>query len=146
MGQSMQDSTHNTSALAEYIFYEDSLARVTLRRNAAVAVVTQDNSQTDTLYFGADTLIYYTLPHCDIPQPELKNAASRLSDILTDPVGEYRKKAAEEAAKKAAEAAAKKELEDRGGRITVLPEYAAEGGGDDTLAYIASRSGKHDVS
>ena len=33
-----------------------------------------------------------------------------------------------------------------GGRITVLPEYAAECGGDDTLAYIASRSGKHDVS
>ena len=116
----MQDSTHNTSALAEYIFYEDSLARVTLRRNAAVAVVTQDNSQTDTLYFGADTLIYYTLPHCDIPQPELKNAASRLSDILTDPVGEYRKKAAEEAAKKAAEAAAKKELEDRGGAAAPL--------------------------
>ena len=111
----MQDSTHRTSALAEYMYYEDSLARITMRRKAAVAVVSEENEKTDTLYFGADTLIYYSLRKCDIPESEIKNAKTRLSDILTDPVGEYRKKAAEEAAKKAEEAAKKKELEERGG-------------------------------
>ena len=111
----MQDSTHRTSALAEYMYYEDSLARITMRRKAAVAVVSEENEKTDTIYFGADTLIYYSLRKCDIPESEIRNAQTRLSDILTDPVGEYRKKAAEEAAKKAEEAAKKKELEERGG-------------------------------
>ena len=113
----MQDSTHRTSALAEYIYYEDSLAQVTMRRKAAVAVVTEENEKPDTLYFGADTLIYYTLRMCDIPESEIRNAQTRLSDILTDPVGEYRKKAAEEAAKKAEEAAKRKEMEERGGAV-----------------------------
>ena len=113
----MQDSTHRTSALAEYIYYEDSLSQVTMRRKAAVAVVTEENEKTDTLYFGADTLIYYTLRMCDIPESEIRNAQTRLSDILTDPVGEYRKKAAEEAAKKAEEAAKRKEMEERGGAV-----------------------------
>ena len=111
----MQDSTHRTSALAEYMYYEDSLARITMRRKAAVAVVSEENEKTDTIYFGADTLIYYSLRKCDIPESEIRNAQTRLSDILTDPVGEYRKKAAEEAAKKAEEAAKQKELEERGG-------------------------------
>ena len=86
------------------MYYEDSLARITMRRKAAVAVVTEENEKTDTIYFGADTLIYYSLRKCDIPESEIRNAQTRLSDILTDPVGEYRKKAAEEAAKKAEEA------------------------------------------
>ena len=122
----MQDSTHRTSALAEYMFYEDSLAQITLRRKAAVAVVSEENEKTDTLYFGADTLIYYTLRRCDIPESEIKVSQTRLSDILTDPVGEYRKKAAEEAAKKAAEAAAKKELEDRGGAALPSKEQSSD--------------------
>ena len=126
----MQDSTHRTSALAEYMYYEDSLARITMRRKAAVAVVTEENEKTDTIYFGADTLIYYSLRKCDIPESEIRNAQTRLSDILTDPVGEYRKKAAEEAAKKAEEAAKKKELEERGGAAVPSADKAlAKGSG-----------------
>ena len=78
---------------------------MTLRKEAAVAIVTEDDlSQKDTLYFGADTLVYYTLRHCDIPKSELANSTARISEIMTDPVGEYRKKAAEAAAKAQAEA------------------------------------------
>ena len=70
-----------------------------------MAIVTEDDlSQKDTLYFGADTLVYYTLRHCDIPKSELANSTARISEIMTDPVGEYRKKAAEAAAKAQAEA------------------------------------------
>lgn len=100
----LQDSLHNTTAVSRYLFYEDSLSTVTLRKEAAVAIVTEDDlSQKDTLYFGADTLVYYTLRHCDIPKSELANSTARISEIMTDPVGEYRKKAAEAAAKAQAE-------------------------------------------
>ena len=101
----LQDSLHNTTAVSRYLFYEDSLSTVTLRKEAAVAIVTEDDlSQKDTLYFGADTLVYYTLRPCDIPKSELANSTARISEIMTDPVGEYRKKAAEAAAKAQAEA------------------------------------------
>lgn len=101
----LQGSLHNTTAVSRYLFYEDSLSTVTLRKEAAVAIVTEDDlSQKDTLYFGADTLVYYTLRHCDIPKSELANSTARISEIMTDPVGEYRKKAAEAAAKAQAEA------------------------------------------
>lgn len=101
----LQDSLHNTTAVSRYLFYEDSLSTVTLRKEAAVAIVTEDElSQKDTLYFGADTLVYYTLRHCDIPKSELANSTARISEIMTDPVGEYRKKAAEAASKAQAEA------------------------------------------
>lgn len=101
----LQDSLHNTTAVSRYLFYEDSLSTVILRKEAAVAIVTEDElSQKDTLYFGADTLVYYTLRHCDIPKSELANSTARISEIMTDPVGEYRKKAAEAAAKAQAEA------------------------------------------
>lgn len=101
----LQDSLHNTTAVSRYLFYEDSLSTVTLCKEAAVAIVTEDElSQKDTLYFGADTLVYYTLRHCDIPKSELANSTARISEIMTDPVGEYRKKAAEAAAKAQAEA------------------------------------------
>ena len=101
----LQDSVRNTTAVSRYLFYEDSLSTVTLRKEAAVAIITEDNlAQKDTLYFGADTLVYYSMRYCDIPKSELANSASRRSEIMTDPVGEYRKKAAQAAAQAAEEA------------------------------------------
>ncbi len=101
----LQDSLHNTSAVSRYMFYEDSLSTITLMDEAAVAIITEDQAnQKDTLYFGADTLVYYTLRYCDIPAGELSASTSRKEEIMTDPVGEYRAKAAEAAAKAAAEA------------------------------------------
>lgn len=119
----LQDSLHNTTAVSRYLFYEDSLSTVTLRKEAAVAIVTEDElSQKDTLYFGADTLVYYTLRHCDIPKSELANSTARISEIMTDPVGEYRKKAAEAAAKAQAEALEKA----AGTRPGLKPETASK--------------------
>lgn len=119
----LQDSLHNTTAVSRYLFYEDSLSTVTLRKEAAVAIVTEDDlSQKDTLYFGADTLVYYTLRHCDIPKSELANSTARISEIMTDPVGEYRKKAAEAAAKAQAEALEKA----AGTRPGLKPETASK--------------------
>lgn len=106
----VQDTTRNVAGLADYIFYEDSLSRVTMRHRAAVAIRTSEKSgregeeKLDTLYFGADTLIYYTVRKCDVPEISIKEAEARMEEMFVDPVTEYRKKAAKEAAEAAANA------------------------------------------
>ena len=110
----VQDTTRNVAALADYIYYVDSLSKVTLRINAAVAMRTkekvkqgdEEKERIDTIYFGADTLIYYTMRKCDIPEGLIKEAEGRVEEMCGDPVTEYRKKAAKEAAEAAAAAAA----------------------------------------
>ena len=106
----VQDTTRNIAGLADYIFYEDSLARVTMRKRAAVAIRTSEKKgedgeeKLDTLYFGADTLRYYTVRKCDVPETEINEAATRVVEMFVDPVKEYREKAAKEAAEAAANA------------------------------------------
>lgn len=99
----LQDSVNRTSAVSDRLFYQDSLAKVTLTGEAAVAMVQETNEKLDTIYFGADTLIYYTLYKCNISESAVSAASGRLAELMTDPVGEYRRKAAEEAARKAEE-------------------------------------------
>lgn len=111
----VQDTTRNAFALSNELFYEDSLRQVTLRRDAAVALRTEDKitaedgsqrTKIDTIYIGADKLVYYTVRKCDIPESVVTESKTRLEEIYSDPVTEYRRKAlkaAEEAAKKAAE-------------------------------------------
>jgi len=95
----MQDTTRNTAALAGYIYYCDSSSRITMKRDAAFAMKTDRDGKVDTLYFGADAFFYEVVRKCDIPEAEVKCAAERLSDMFVDPVSEYRRRAAEEAAK-----------------------------------------------
>ena len=94
----LQDTTRNVSAVGNRLFYEDSLRKVTLSKEAAVALRTEEKGKVDTLYLGADTLIYHTVRKCDIPEGELKASQSRLEDIHADPVSEYRRKAMEQLA------------------------------------------------
>ena len=101
----LQDTTRHIAALADYIFYEDSLSRVTMEKRAAVVLETREESKTDTLYFGADSFEYTARRMCDISDAEKNTAKSRLDELFTDPVGEYRTKAAKEAAEAAAKAA-----------------------------------------
>ena len=108
----VQDTTRNAFALSNELFYEDSIRQVTLRREAAVALRTEDKitaedgsqrTKIDTIYIGGDRLVYNTVRKCDIPEDVTKASATRLEEIFSDPVSEYRakaRKAAEEAAKK----------------------------------------------
>ena len=100
----VQDPGREVTAVAERIHYNDTLSQVKLQRNAAVALRTGKDNQRDTIYMGADTLIYRTIRRCDIPDGTVKACESRLADIMTDPVAEYRRKAAAEAAAAAEEA------------------------------------------
>lgn len=102
----VQDSSRSVAALSGRMFYKDSLSRVSMRDNAAVAMWGREN--TDTLYAGADEIVYRTVLKCDISEAEKAEAEDRLAEILGDPVSEYRRRAADEAdaaRKKTAESA-----------------------------------------
>lgn len=95
----IQDSLHNSAALADYILYQDSLSTVTLCRNAAVALITDPGTaKEDTVYLGADTLIYRSVRKCDIDPEEISAAQTRINNIHVDPVEEYRGRVAQDAA------------------------------------------------
>lgn len=107
MGEAqLHDPTRDVVAYAESIVYEDTLSRVTLTDDAALAMITDKDSDTkrDTLYAAADTFVYRTEMAFRIHPDVMAAAAARKSDIEVDPVGEFRRRAAEEAARAAEEA------------------------------------------
>lgn len=100
------DTTRNVYGLAGRLEYVDSLSKVTMTRKPAVITQTENADGTvDTVYLGAEKLIYYTLKRCDIDSMVIVDSGRRLESLEIDPVGTFRKKAAEEAAKAAEEAA-----------------------------------------
>lgn len=99
------DTTRNVYGLAGRIEYVDSLSEITMTRKPAVISQTNEDGIIDTVYLGASKLVYYTLRMCDVDSTSLAMAQQRIEDLKVDPVGTFRKKAAEEAAKAAAEAA-----------------------------------------
>ncbi len=115
------DTSRNVSSMAGKMQYIDGQSKITMTRTPAVVAKLEQGEEPDTLYFGADTIVYQTLRMCDIDSVEVANSAQRVKDLDVDPVGTYRKKAAEEAAK-AAEEAMKDDPNYR-------PQGGAQGGG-----------------
>ena len=100
------DTTRNVFALAGRLHYVDTLSQVTMTRDPAViSQVEEKDGSIDTLYLGADRLVYYTVQKWQIPESLIKDSQTRLDALAVDPVGEFRRKAAQEAAKAAEEAA-----------------------------------------
>lgn len=92
----VMDTTRNVTAVADYMLYVDSLNRITMRDRAAIAAVTEQDNQRDTLYMGANLIIYDGIQKGDISPEELAASNQRLADMKVDPVAEYRKKNAQE--------------------------------------------------
>ena len=86
------DTTRNVMAVADYMLYIDSLDRATLSRNAAVAAITEQDSQKDTLYMGADLIVYDGIKMCDITPQEKQASEKRVQSMKVDPVEQYRAK------------------------------------------------------
>ena len=101
----IMDTTRNVFGLAGRFEYTDSLSQVRMTREPAIISISKEKNRQDTVYVGADMLLSRAIRRCDVPGAWVKDAEKHISDISGDPVMEYRKKAAEEAAKKAAEAA-----------------------------------------
>ncbi|MBQ1936973.1 MAG: hypothetical protein II355_04335, partial [Bacteroidales bacterium] len=58
----IQDTTRSTASLSDYVFYQDSLKRITLKNRAAVVMWEQkDSNIVDTTYMGADTIVIYSV-------------------------------------------------------------------------------------
>ena len=102
------DTTRNVFSLAGRIQYQDSLSKVTLTRKPAVITQTEEkDGSVDTVYLGAEKLVYYTVRKFDIDSTVTLEARQRLEALDVDPVGNFRKQAAEEAARAAEEEAMK---------------------------------------
>ena len=102
----VMDTTRNVFALAGRLEYTDSLSRVKMTVTPAVMSV-EENEKTarqDTVWFGADTIVYRGIKRHRVDSLWKVEADKRLKDLDVDPVTEYRRKAAEAAAKAAAEA------------------------------------------
>ena len=103
----LMDTTRNVFALAGRMEYTDSVSRVKMTVTPAVMSIDEDlkTHRRDTVYFGADTIVYRGIKR-HVVNPRWKaDADKRLQDLTGDPVSEYRRKAAEEAAKEAEKAA-----------------------------------------
>ena len=101
----VQDQSRKVAAMGDRLHYVDSLAQVTLDRRASAALWDGEGAQRDTTYLGATRFTYWTVPKCDISEQESSLAAARREEMLGDPVSEYRRRAAEEAAKAREDAA-----------------------------------------
>ena len=141
----VQDTTRDVAALANRIYYCDTLSQITMSRDAAVALMTKEEEalkdslgnatgrvreHRDTLYMGADVMIYRTIPFCLVDPGDTLAAQTRKADMLTDPVLEYRQQAAKAAAEAAAKAA--QEAAEREGRP--VPGAAVPGGPETSAA------------
>ena len=100
----MDDTTRNVTFLAGKLTYRDSTSVMEMFRNPAIRIIQKTEAKADTVWYGGDTLRYQTVKMCDIPKEAIDLSASRLSDLETDAVGEYRKKANEANEKKRKEA------------------------------------------
>ncbi len=100
----IQDQSRNVAAMGDFLEYIDSTSCVTLEKRASAALWDSEGETRDTTYLGATRFVYDTRKHCDIDPDEITTASSRLSDILGDPILEYRRRAAQQAAEAAAQA------------------------------------------
>ena len=100
----IQDQSRQVAAMGDRLHYVDSLSRVTLERRASAALWDGEGEQRDTTYLGAERFVYDTRKMCDIDENEIRTAENRLDEMLGDPIQEYRRRAAEQAAQAAAEA------------------------------------------
>jgi len=101
------DTTRGVSAVAGLMSYLDSLKRITLLKRPAVIIETNEQDKgKDTVYVGADTLLYFTRFRYEVDSSVVAKSLTRVKEMHSDPVESYRARAFLEA-KKAAEAAAK---------------------------------------
>lgn len=100
------DEANAVSAVSGKLEFVNSPRTVTLTRQPAVIMEMNQEGVLDTLYFGADTLIYYSLRKCDVDSTILFLAEKRIEYMAVDAVQNLREKnKKEEQERRAAEAA-----------------------------------------
>ncbi len=101
----VMDTVQNMYILAGFLQWTDSLEQATLKRDPAImSVIEEEGQKPDSLYLGADVLVYRAYKKFEIPESWIKDSEKRQKDLSGDAIMEYRRKAAEAAAKAAADA------------------------------------------
>ena len=100
----IQDQSRKVAAMGDLLHYVDSLSRVVLEERASAAIWSGEGEHPDTTYMGAARFVYDARKKCDIPEEEIRVSDVRLEEMLGDPVTEYRRRAAQQAADAAAQA------------------------------------------
>ena len=127
----VQDTSRKVMGFADYILYQDSLSRITMRNRAAVAMQTTQENKIDTLYIGADTLVYETLRYCDIPKETVSAAKTRLEGFSTDAIESYRKQVEEAAREEAHQRAIEQGLIDEDEESGGVPSQPSQPSGSE---------------
>lgn len=124
------DEANAVSAVSGKLEFVNSPRTVTLTRQPAVIMEMNQEGVLDTLYFGADTLIYYSLRKCDVDSTILSLAEKRIEYMAVDAVQNLREKNKKEEQERRAAEAAKNSRGggQRGGSSNVAASGAGNGG------------------
>ena len=93
------DTTRDVSAMAEIMFYQDSLSRLTMEFDATVAAASENQGKKDTIYVSADRIVYRDIQRYLVPESVISDSEKRTQELNVDPVSEYRRKAAQASSK-----------------------------------------------
>ena len=97
------DEENAVSAVSDKLEFTNSPRTVTMTRRPAVVMEVNEEGTVDTLYFGADTLIYYSLRMCDVDSMTVVLAEKRKEYMAVDAIQNLRgKNKKEEQERKAA--------------------------------------------
>lgn len=119
----LTNTENGTHALADRIDYTDSTKVADMSADPAIVAEINQDGEVDTLYIRANRLIQLSRLICDMKDSLFREKEEKfLAEINVDPVGEYRAKAAKEAA----EAAAKKAAEDPNNAYKQSKEFLAK--------------------
>lgn len=80
------DTKQSAYSFADEAKYRPNPVDITLTKNPAVALYTEDNGVRDTLFLAADTLKFYHVRRCDIDSSEIAQAKSRVELSNLDPM------------------------------------------------------------
>lgn len=86
------DEENAVSAVSDKLEFTNSPRTVTMTRRPAVVMEVNEEGTVDTLYFGADTLIYYSLRMCDVDSMTVVLAEKRKEYMAVDAIQNLRDK------------------------------------------------------
>lgn len=91
------DTANSAYIYGDYVTYNGNPFRITLTKNPGGAAFTFENEVADTLFFAADTIIYFTLPLNQVDSATIKTSRERYDLSKRDPVAEQYRPSASKA-------------------------------------------------
>ncbi|MDD3990274.1 MAG: OstA-like protein, partial [Bacteroidales bacterium] len=92
------DTANSVYIYGDHVTYNGNPLRITLTKNPGSAAFTFENDVADTLFFAADTIIYFTLPFYQVDSTSVKTSKERYELSKRDPVAEQYRPSASKAA------------------------------------------------